>query len=974
MDGKFTIEAAQGEVLRFTFIGYEPSNITVGASGNINVSMSIETKGLEEVVVVGYGTQKKSLVTGAIAKVGGEDLAKAGGTNISAAMQGKTAGVQISSNSGQPGSVVSVTIRGIGTNGNAEPLYIVDGLPTNGNGIDYLSPSDIESIEVLKDAASGAIYGARAANGVVLITTKSGKKGNKFEVGYDAYYGVQNPWKKIQLLNSEQYMEIQNEAAANGGSNIPFPQNLYDQYKTVNTDWQDEMFYKNAPKESHTITMSGSGDKYNYLTSLSYYKQDGIMAKGKSNFERYTWRLNATKEMGILTVTNNVTYAHMKTRGIDPNDKFGVSLGQSLNLPSIIPAQPVNGVYSTPQTYGISMQEITNTNALLSVLNNETNTNKFVGGGSGTIDFGKLFPVLSGLKFKTSFSGELAFVDNRYYNPTYDFSATKKNLFTNTGETLTKYVTWNVDNVLTYDKTIGEHHFTGMLGHAAEKDWNEYINAAKAGLIFNDFDHAYVDNATDPTSIQAGAALRDEHTMLSYFGRLNYDFGNRYMFTAILRKDGSSRFGSDNKFGYFPSVSAGWVISRESFFPANTVLNFLKLRGSWGQNGSENIGNFAYTSLIGNGNIYYFGQTSPTSGTQINGTQPTRIANPKLKWETSDQKDFALDLGFLNDRITLTLDYYIKTTKDWLLDAPAEKVIGNVPPTVNGGNVENRGFEFELSLKQKISDFDVNVSFTGGFNKNEVKQLNNAEGVLKGGSGGFGQNDILRAEVGKPMGYFWGNKVVGVFQNKAEVDAYVDSKGNKIQPNAVPGDFKFADLNGDGKISDADRTDIGNPAPVFTGGVNLNVAWKGFDFYASFYSALGQKAWTAHRRYDQVFTNYSMDQYTNRWTGEGSTNSYPRVTSVDNNKNLQTPSDFYVHDASYLRLKNLTLGYTVPKSLTQKAKISKLRIYFSGENLFTFTKYPGYEPEIGGGVFSRGVDLGLYPQARSVIGGISVTF
>ena len=508
--------------------------------------------------------------------------------------------------------------------------------------------------------------------------------------------------------------------------------------------------------------------------------------------------------------------------------------------------------------------------------------------------------------------------------------------------------------------------------HARQKQqFLPKLGGGMASLVFNDFDHAYISNATDPLSANVNGGLYDEHSVLSYFGRVNYDFANRYMFTAIVRKDGSSRFGSDNKFGYFPSLSMGWVVSRESFFPTSTPINFLKLRGSWGQNGNEPNGDFFYTSLLNNNGVYYFGQTK----VQSSGAQPRTVPNPKLKWETSDQKDFALDLGMFNDRITLTLDYYIKSTKDWLVQAPIPDVLGvDEAPFINGGEMQNKGFEFELSLKQKISDFDINVGITGGFNKNEVKAINNSQHILTGGSAGFSQSNILRAEVGKPIGYFWGQQVAGVFQTEAEANAYVNKTGAKIQPYAHAGDFKFVDRDGDGVISDNDRTDIGNPTPVFTGGLNLNVTWKGIDLYASFYTALGQKAWMALRRYDQPLTNYTMDMYQNRWTGEGSTNSYPRVTSNDANNNMQTPSDFYVHDASYVRLKNLTLGYTIPKSITQMAKISKLRIYLSGENLLTMTKYPGYEPEMGGAWDNHGIDLGLYPQARSIIGGLSVTF
>lgn len=444
------------------------------------------------------------------------------------------------------------------------------------------------------------------------------------------------------------------------------------------------------------------------------------------------------------------------------------------------------------------------------------------------------------------------------------------------------------------------------------------------------------------------------------------------MTTVTLRRDGSSRFGANNKYGYFPSVSAGWVITNEDFMKNINALSQAKLRASWGRNGSENIGDFRYTTTMGTGAITYFGQDK----TQYNGTSPSSISNPDLRWETSEQTDIALDLGFLKNRLTLTLDYYSKTTKDWQVQAPAMLTAGNVPPIINGGEITNKGLEFELGYKNSYNGVTFDVSFTGAFNKNKVVEIKNSEKTLSGGDGGFGQGGIKRYSVGQPAGYFFGYEVAGVFQTQAEVDAYVGPDGKtKVQPNAAPGDFKFIDQNGDGSLKDADdRVMLGQPNPDFTGGLNFNISWKGFDVNMSWYAALGQDVWMVTRRYDQSISNYTADYYENRWTGPSTSNTYPRLTITDANNNWKTPSSFYVKDASYIRLKNLTLGYTLPKSITEKVKMSKARIYISGENLFTSTKYPGYEPEIGGGVFDNGIDRGIYPQSRSIIGGINITF
>jgi TonB-linked SusC/RagA family outer membrane protein len=442
------------------------------------------------------------------------------------------------------------------------------------------------------------------------------------------------------------------------------------------------------------------------------------------------------------------------------------------------------------------------------------------------------------------------------------------------------------------------------------------------------------------------------------------------MLTATIRRDGSSRFGSENKYGYFPSVAGGWVISREDFMSgANGIVDLLKLRASWGQNGSENIGDFGYTSIIGNQNIYYFGD----SKTQYNGTQPTRIANPSLKWETSEQTNVGLDFATLGSSLRVTLDYYVKTTKDWLVTAPVPMLVGNSAPIINGGSVRNSGFEGEVSYKKQFGKVYFNASINGAYNKNEVLDIQNAEKRLQGGDGGFGQAGVLYAAVGSPMGVFYGIKTDGIFQTESEINAYVSSTGGKIQPSAKPGDIKFIDENADGQISDADRVELGSPYPVFTGGLNLNLEYKGFDMNMFVYAALGQEVYDATRRYDMNGTNYRQE-WLNRWTGPGTSNYYPRVTFVDDNQNMRRVSDFFIHDGSYVRLRNITLGYTLPKAVVNYLKIKNLRFYVTAENLLTFTSYKGYDPEIGGGVFSNGIDHGIYPQARTVLGGVNITF
>ncbi len=968
-DGIYQLNVPSDATLQFSFIGMKGQELAVNGRSEINVVLENAAFDVDEVVVVGYGVQKKSLVTGAISKIGGDELKKSADMRVTQALQGKTAGVVISGNSGQPGDQVSVRIRGIGTNGDAEPLYIIDGLPMSSSGTDFLNSNDVESIEVLKDAASSAIYGARGANGVILITTKSGKKGEKFSVTYEGYYGVQNPWKKINVLNSQEYLTLVNEASVNGNGALRFTPEQMASY-TADTDWQDEMFNYDAPKQNHSISFTGGGEKTSYSSSLNYFKQEGIVAKGKSDFEKFSYRLNTISEFGFLKLGSNINLVRIGSKGIATNDHFGNGLAQALNMPPIIPVTNEDGSWATPEQFVIGLQEITNPTAILDQLNSETTTSKFVGGLFAEVDFGKISTNLKGLTFKSTYSGEMALVDTRGYNPLYYIDALHFTVDDEASRSMDIWSRWNFENVLTYDKTIDDHHFTLMGGMTAFKDMHDNLSGSKKSVIFDDFEHSYIDNATDPESVNAGGGY-SEHTVASLFGRINYDLLDRYMLTATMRRDGSSRFGSENKYGYFPSVSAGWVISRENFMSSTSgFMDLLKLRASWGQNGNENIGDFGYTSIIANQSIYYFGD----SKTQYNGAQPSKIANPSLKWETSEQTNFGVDLTTLDGGLRVILDYYVKKTKDWLVTAPVPMMVGNSAPIINGGEVKNSGIEAEFAYKNQFKKLGFNASINGAYNKNDVLDIQNSEKRLQGGGGGFGQGDVLYATIGSPMGYFNGLKTDGIFQTAEEIAAYVNADGVMLQPKAKPGDIKFVDSDGDGTISrDDDRVNLGSPYPDFTGGFNLALDYAGFDFSMFIYAALGQEVYDATRRYDMNEANYS-GEWLNRWTGPGTSNEFPRVTFVDDNENMRTVSDFFVHDGSFVRLRNMTLGYTLPKKVTDYLKLNHVRFYVSGENLLTFTPYKGYDPEIGGGVFSNGIDHGIYPQARTILGGVNITF
>ncbi|MFZ5939405.1 MAG: SusC/RagA family TonB-linked outer membrane protein [Bacteroidota bacterium] len=957
-DGNFTLSVRNRESrITFSFVGYNTQEIVVADQTVIEVRLAPETISLNEVMVVGYGTQKKSVVTGSIAKIDQDELSKSTDTRIEQALQGRTSGVMIMNNSGQPGDNLSIRIRGTGTNNDPDPLFIIDGLPMEKEGLDYLNANDIASIEVLKDASSCSIYGTRGANGVVIITTKQGKKNGRFTVSYDGYYGFQNPWKKMDLLNAQQYMDIINEAGVNDKRTNPyFSQAMMD---TINwsTDWQDEMYYYNAPKTNHTFSFNGGSENSTFSSSLSYFGQDGIVAEGKSNFNRLTYRLNTTHDFGKLTIGSNMNVVNIKTKGIDGNTQYGTGINQALNIQPIVPVTYSNGAYATPSDFGVGLQEITNPVALLEIINSKTNTNKVLGNVNAT------YEIIEGLKFRTDFGGEVAVVEWKSFTPVYFIDTNHQNDSTNyMGQSTTKYVRWNWDNTLTYTKSFGNHNLVALVGMTRFKEYSEGTWIEMRNLIFNDLDHAYLDNSQSTTARASGGY--GEHTLASLFARLNYNYNEKYLFEGVVRRDGSSRFGSDNKYGIFPAFSAGWVISKEDFFPQLGAISFAKLRASWGQNGNEKIPDFAYTSTMSSSLIYYFG----TDQTPYYGIQPSRYPNSALKWETSQQFDAGLDLALLNNKLSFLFNFYDKRTKDWLIDAPAMTMIGNTRPYVNGGEVKNTGFEIELGYKERFSNnLSFSVSMNGSTNKSKVLSINNVDGKLYGSEGIKGQGAVLLAEEGSPLGYFWGYETSGVFQTVEEIANY------PAQKNAKVGDLIFVDQDTSGTLNDDDKVYLGTPYPKLILGLNLTLEWKGFDVYMFWYSALGHQIWRANRRDDLKYSNFSTDVL-NRWHGEGTSYDYPRVTISDPNGSWKKPSDFYVEDADFLRLKSVTLGYTLPKTLTSFLKVQKIRIYVSGENLLTFTKYSGLDVEVGGGPLGLGIDYGVYPQAKTVLGGLSITF
>ncbi len=1011
-DGHFTLQVSEGQTIVVSYIGYLTKEVS--ARNNMTVTLEPDDKVLDEVVVIGYGVQKKSVVTASIAKVSAEDLD--GKTRLRAedALKGLAAGVNVTSASGQPGAKSMIRIRGIGTINDSNPLYIIDGMPTDQNGMESVNPNDIESIEVLKDAASGAIYGARAANGVILVTTKKGKVG-KAQINYNFSMGWQSAWKKRDVTGATDYAILQNERKLQNGMAPIYadPYNLVDANgdKVVGfgTDWQSLLFNDNAPITQHDLSISGASEKVNYYLSLGYFTQEGIVGGnyGQSNYDRLTIRSNnqfnlfdASKERSFLNKLDlgaNISYMRVHSTGIDANSTWGSPLGSALYLAPTLPvtlrgniAQSMIDRYSaydlytdangnpyTIPNYIGSYQEQNNPIAMMQGNPTKGWSHKFMP------KFSLDLQLWDELKYHFTYSAELGFWGNegavlqKYYlsgNNNADHTSASAYKGNNT--------TWQVENTLTYDKTFGKHTIGVVLGQSALKFKGDelggshwyLVNTSKPSINYTTGGDIELSTDADGTITGAKSLVGvyggpyTEHRLSSLFARLSYNFDEKYMVQATIRRDGSSRFGSNNKYGVFPSFSLGWNIMNEKFMEqTRSWLTNLKLRASWGKNGNDNIGDFAYTTLTSTGGSsnYYFGR----SASMAYGSKANRLANEDLKWEESEQFDLGLDLGLWNNQLTFSVDYFVKKTNGMIIEMPIPSYVGEAKPLGNVGDMENKGVEFELGYKWNISDAHFAVKGNASYLKNELKNLGNDTGFLNYGISQFSGGGT-RAENGQPFPFFYGYKTDGVLQNQAEVAAYVAQfSENGVQTNGVKaGDIRFVDVNGDGKLTADDRTNIGNGTPTWTFGLNLNADWKGFDFSVFFQGVSGVDVFDATYRQDIESANYPT-WILSRWTGEGTSNKVPTI----GNSNNWLVSDLYIQDGSYLRLKNITLGYTLPRSLTQKIGISRLRIYGRAENLLTWTKYWGFDPEIGTSSTSLGVDYGVYPQARTWTVGFNVS-
>ncbi len=983
-DGTFKISPPnRNAILVFSFIGMATKELPIPGNNVFDVQLEDDpSKLIDEVVVVGYGTQRKSVVTGAISSIKSKELENVPSNRIEQALQGRVSGVTIAQNSGQPGSAATIRVRGITTfgEGGNNPLWVVDGIVVDQGGIGYLNQSDIESIEVLKDAASAAIYGTRAATGVILVTTKKGKSG-KLTVTYNGFYGTSAPNTRLKLLNATQYAAMLNERSVAGGGGIIYanPTSL-----GKGTDWQDAIFYNDARRYSHEISLSGGSEKSTFYLSFGMQDQQGIVAKPISNYTRKNIRLNSTHKISpIFTFGQTIGYSHQKIIGIgNTNSEFGGALSSAINLDPITPlvvtdpavanAAPysVNPVIRDDKgnPYGISSlvgQEMTNPVAYM-----QTRLGSY-GWSDDLVGNAYLEAAITKhLKVRSTLGGKLSYWGSQGFTPFFYLSATVKTSQNNYGKSNNNNLNWNIENTITYTNTIDKHNFTVLLGQGS---YVENIGGSSNVTLFNLPITSYKDASFNFDIPQAnrtsGSADFVRHKLYSLFGRVNYSYDERYLFTGIVRRDGSSRFGSNNKYGVFPSFSLGWNVSNEKFWPVNKVIDRLKIRGGYGVVGNDAIRDFGYLATVTGGFNYTLGLSDGIT----TGYAPASLDNPNLRWEQTAQTNIGFD-AILWKSFSVNVDYYIKKTSGILRPVTIPGYVGvSQSPVGNIADMENRGIDIELGYRQRIGDLNFYVNGNVSYLKNKVTYVAADANFIPGEAGFQSMGAVTRIQVGQPYNSFFGFKSNGIFQNQAEIDAYKNKDGSPIQPNAKPGDFRWVDINGDGKITndDLDKTFLGSSIPKYVFGFTLSAEYKSFDLMLFMQGTAGSKIFQGLRRLDIGNANYST-KVLGRWTGEGTSNDYPRLTTNDANGNFSRMSDFYLESGDYARMKLLQLGYTLPAKLLSRVGVTRLRIYVTAENLFTLTKYTGYDPEIGGVVF--GVDHGVYPQARSFMGGVQLQF
>ena len=981
IDGKYTIKADPKQTLVYSFIGMNPQEVLVAANTKtVDIVLTQNAVLMDEVIVVGYGTQKKSVVTGAISSVKAKDMEKIPNGRVEQALQGRVSGVTIAANSGQPGESSTIRVRGVTTfGGGNDPLWVVDGVVVAAGAIGYLNQSDIASIEVLKDATSAAIYGTRAATGVILVTTKKGQSG-KLSVNYNTYFGTSAPAKTLNLLNSTQYATLLNERDAAGGTPIMFP----DLSKLgTGTDWQKEIFNTSAKRYSHELSLSGGNDKSTFYTSIGISNQEGIVSTDISKYNKISIRLNSDHKISkVFTFGQTLGYTHAKSTGIgNTNSEFGGPLSSAINLDPLTPVLEKNVVLASNATiypasairnadgipYGISPivgQEMTNPLAYMQTRLGQYNwSDDIIGNAYLEVNVNSHIKIRSSAGAKLSFWGNQGFTPVSYLNPN---TLIQQNSY---HKQIENAMDWNLSNTITYSNKIQDHDFSLLLAQEANVQGiggGQYSSIS--GLPIDSYQDASFNFPITKENRESATWDMTQHKISSLFARLNYNYQEKYLLTGIIRRDASTRFGANYKYGVFPSFSLGWVASNESFWKQNTIVNSLKIRGGYGVVGNDNIGDFGYLALVIGGFNYTLGNPPVIAS----GYAPKTLDNPDLHWEQTSQANIGFDARFLTN-FNIVVDLYKKRTTGILREIPIPGYVGvSNRPVGNVADMDNKGIEVELGYTKTFGEVTFSANGNVAYLQNKVTYVNSDADFINGDASFQSmKGNVTRTQVGQSYNSFYGYKTDGIFQNWAEINAYKSAGGLLTQPNASPGDLKWVDTDGDGLITEADKTFLGSNIPKYTYGLTLNSSYKGFDIMVFAQGVAGNKIFQGLRRLDILNSNYQTNALS-RWTGEGTSNTYPRLTSNDANENFSRMSDFYLEKGDFLRLKVVQVGYTINSDLLRKISISKFRVYLTAENLLTLTKYTGYDPEIGGGVF--GIDKGFYPQARSFMAGLQLQF
>lgn len=948
-DGNFSLKVADlNAVLEVSYIGFATMEVPINGQTNLTLALEESASGLEEVIVVGYGTQKKRNVAGSISSIDSDAVNGVVTGNATQALAGRATGVRVETSGGAPGASANVIIRGTGSLSNQDPLYVIDGVFSN--SMDFLNPSDIESIQVLKDASTASIYGARSGQGVVLITTKKGGYGQAMKINFESSLGVAQAVRKLDFLNAQDYVAHRRAAYAN--DNTPPPPNFDDFDPNIDNSIQDESL-RSAFVQNYGLRLSGGGENSTYSVSANRLKQEGIVKP--SEFERTSVRLNTSAKKGRFSFNQSLFVSRSINR---PNNSFGSEFGH-------IPVSPIrdesrDGGFSGADT---GVAGITRSSNWLGVelLTERRNTNDNILG-----NVGGTFEILDGLKYKLNLSANYLNNLNFTFVPSYDISNSDVGLnpVADLDDNRETFLSTIVENLLTYTKSFGDHNVDLLAGYSQQKDKRETLEIAIDGFLSND---TRTVNAGNEVARREGGVF--PRIIQSVFGRLNYDYAGKYLLTASIRRDGSSNFGKDNRFGVFPAIGVGWNISEESFFDLDFVDN-LKLRGSWGKLGSDNLEPFQFVTALNITSQYTLG----TGQNRLNGVSQIQFSNPDLKWEETTTTDIGLEARLLEGKFDLTLDYFKKTSEDILANLPINPTSGtNRAIPFNAATIENEGFEVSLTYNKREGEFKY--SLTGGFSSLNNEVIDLGEGVNPIRGGGFTDETFAatRTEAGFPVAYFYGYKTNGVYQSQAEIDA--DGLTGRT---AVPGDLRFVDTNNDGVLDGTDQTFLGSPIPDFEYTLNFDAKYKQLDLALFFQGVQGNEIWNG-RLFEGVFGQNGNKRgiARNAWTPQNGSN-VPRASISDAGVNRRE-SDFYVEDGSFFRLRNITLGYTLPDNITDKAFFTKFRAYVNVENAFTIDNYSGYYPEIGRNVsrgntlFNRGVDENVYPVPRTITFGLQVS-